>query len=71
MVHFPGLKFLFTQVSFLYGVRVGMEEELWYCINDDCLALVNAFWRNHNGPLLFPFTVDVQYLLSMNIAAGA
>lgn len=46
-------------------------EELLYCINDECLALVNTFWRNYSGPLFFPFTVDVQYLLSMNKEAGA
>lgn len=68
MVHFPGLKLLFLQVSLLYGTTLGMGEELWYCINDECLALANTFWRNYNGPLLLP---DVQYLLCVNTEAGA
>lgn len=71
MVHFPGLKLLFIQVSFLYGTTLGMGEELCYCINDECLALANTFWRNYNGPLLLPSEADVQYLLCANPEAGA
>lgn len=57
-------------MSFLYGIRVGMGEELQHCI-DECVALVNIFWRNYNGPLLFPLAVDIQHLLSMSREAGA
>lgn len=55
MVHFPGLKFLSIQVPSLYGTTLGTGEELWCCINGECLALVNTFWRNYNGPLLLSF----------------
>jgi len=71
MVNLPGLKFLLIQVSLLYGVTVGMWEESRYCTNAECLVLVNTYWRNYNGPLLFSFSAEVQYLLSMNTEAGA